>query len=182
MLKALTLSGSSRAGSSNHCLAAHMGRLLAERGAEVEDVDLAALDLPLFNEDLEDRHMPEAAMALGAKFAKADIVFIACPEYNASLTPLLKNTLDWVSRQKGRPFRHAVFGLGAVSSGKLSGVSALSHLRDILSKVMALVAPIDIRIGPAAAEMDDKGHIVNEAILSRTELLADELIRLAGRG
>lgn len=180
-MKALTISGSSRAGSSNHRLAAHMGALLKERGATVEDIDLKGLNLPLFDEDLRDHHTPEAAIALGAKFVDADIIFIACPEYNASLPPLLKNALDWVSCQKDRPYRHAVFGIGAVSSGKLSGVAALSHLRDILTKLMALVAPVDVRVGPSYSAFDDEGQIVEDMVLSRSAMLADELIKLAAK-
>lgn len=181
MLKALTISGSSRRGSSNHRLALHVGQLLSEHGVDVEDLDLAALNLPIFNEDLEDKHMPDVAVALGAKFLEADIIFIACPEYNGSVTPLLKNALDWVSRQKGRPYRRAVFGIGAASSGKLSGVMALSHLRDILTKLLALTAPVDVRIGPAREAFDADGALIDAAVLKRATLLADDLMALASR-
>lgn len=181
MLKALTLCGSLRAGSSNRRLQQLMDTYLAQRGVEVTSIDLNDYPLPLFNEDVEDAHMPEPAVALGKLFVEADIIFIASPEYNASMTPLTKNTLDWVSRQKGRPFRHAVFGIGSVSSGKLSGVVNLAHLRDVLSKVMALVAPTDLRVGPAEGAFAEDGDFTEEAMRNRAGLLADDLV-LLGQG
>lgn len=181
MLKALTLSGSLRAGSTNIKLQKLMGRYLAARGVEITELDLAEYPLPIFSEEIEDHHMPEEAVALGRLFVEADIIFIASPEYNASLTPLTKNTIDWVSRQKGRPFRRAVFGIGSVSSGRLSGVVGLSHLRDVLTKVMALVAPVDLRVGPGEGAFDDTGEFTEESMRKRGALLADDLVRLAGK-
>ncbi len=181
MTRALTLSGSIRTGSLNRLLQKDMSERLGGRGADVTEIDLSDYALPLFSEDLEKQHMPEAAIALGKLFAEADIVFIASPEYNGSMTPLLKNTLDWVSRQKDRPFRHAVFGIGGVSSGKLSTAVMLSHLRDVLTKVMALTAPVDIRIGPGAGAFNGDGRLIDEMAISRADMLADQLMKLAAK-
>lgn len=181
MIKALTLSGSIRRGSFNRLLQQDMTERLRARGAEVTAIDLADYPLPIFNEDLEAEHMPEAAVALGALFTAADIVFIASPEYNAGLTPLLVNTLDWVSRQKGRPFRRAAFGFGGVSSGKLSTVVGLSHLRDMLTKVMALCASIDVRVGPGEEAFDAEGKLIDAVAISRADLLAEQLMMLAAK-
>ncbi len=181
MTKALTLSGSIRTGSFNRLLQRDMSARLKARGAEVSELDLADYPLPVFNEDLEKEHMPEAAIELGRLFSEADIVFIASPEYNGSMAPLLVNTFAWVSRQKGRPFRHAVFGLGGVSSGKLSTVLALSHLRDMLTKLMALCASVDVRVGPGAAAFDAEGRLTDETAVSRADTLADQLMTLAAK-
>lgn len=178
-LKAVTICGSKRQGSNNRRLQHVMNERLSARGIEVIALDMAQFDLPLFDADLEAQGTPQAAIDLAALFLDADIIFIATPEYNGSVTPLIKNTIDWISRQKGRPFRRAVFGIGAVSTGRLSGVSALSHLRDILSKLMALVAPIDLRIGPAEEAFNAQGHLIEASIEKRADLLADELVRLA---
>jgi len=97
------------------------------------------------------------------------------------MTPLLVNTLAWVSRQKGRPFRHAVFGMGGVSSGKLSTVVGLTHLRDTLSKMMALCASVDVRVGPGDGAFDAEGHLIDEMAVSRADMLADQLVWLAGK-
>ena len=181
MIKALTLSGSSRTGSLNRLMQRDMSERLRARGAEVTEIDLADYALPVFSQDIEAEGMPEAAVTLGALFAKADIIFIASPEYNGSLTPLLVNALAWVSRQKDRPFRHAVFGIGGVSSGKLSATLSLSHLRDVLTKMMALTAPIDLRVGPGKDAFDADGALIDETAISRADMLADQLVRLAAK-
>lgn len=179
MTKALTICGSTRTGSLNRLLQRDMSERLRARGAEVTEIDLADYDLPIFNQDFEAAGMPETAVTLGRLFVEADIIFIASPEYNGGLTPLLVNALTWVSRQEGRPFRHAVFGIGGVSTGKLSTAVGLTHLRDMLTKVMALTAPIDVRIGPSADAFDDKGHLTDESVIARADLLADQLVQLA---
>ena len=181
MITALTLSGSIRTGSFNRLLQHDMSERLRNRGVDVTELDLGDYPLPIFNEDIEAAGMPEAAEKLGALFIKADIVFIASPEYNGAIAPLTANTLAWVSRQKGRPFRHAVFGIGGVSSGNLSTAVALTHLRDMLTKMMALVAPVDIRVGSAAEAFDADGRLIDETVIARADLLAEEMVRLAAK-
>ena len=118
MRTAITLCGSLRRGSHNETLRRHVSGELRAAGVSVEDLDLAEYPMPMFDEDLEAEHTPEAASLLARKFAAADIVLIVSPEYNSGVTPLIANTISWLSRQKHGQFRHAVFGIGAVSSGK----------------------------------------------------------------
>lgn len=180
MPTALTLSGSVRTGSFNQRLALLMGQALAARGAAVDYVDLGAYPLPLFDENLEIAEgEPAAAAALAQKFAEADIVFIASPEYNGSVTPLLKNTIDWLSRQKTGPFKRAIFGIGAVSAGKLAGVGGLSHLRDILAKLNAATAPTALGLGPSDTAFTEDGDFADPVIKKRAEMLADQLFWLS---
>jgi chromate reductase, NAD(P)H dehydrogenase (quinone) len=175
MRHALTLSGSIRRGSYNEKLALFMRGLLEEKGAEAEYVDLRDYGLPVFNEDLED-NPPEAAMQLAQKFRDADIIFIASPEYNGGVAPLMKNTIDWITRQRQGAFNKAIFGLGACSSGKLSGYQALSHMRDTLTKINALVAPMDVRVGPSEGAFDDQGYLVDEFSRKRADTLVQQLM------
>lgn len=183
MLKALTLSGSIRKGSFNTLLADVMATKLEARGADVTRLSLADYPMPLFNEDLESEDgVPQTAFALADKFLGADIIFIASPEYNNSITPLTKNTIDWLSRTKKRAFSHAVFGLGAASSGKLSGVMSLSHLRDILAKINATYTPTGVWVGPSdTAFTADRSDFADERDRKRADLLLDELFKLAGK-
>src|SRR5690606_15314599 len=90
-------------------------------------------------------------------FRTHDMVLIVSPEYNGGVTPLLANTLAWVSRQKPSPFRHANFGIAGVSNGKYATLFALSHLRDTLSKVGALVVPTLLGVGPWPDVFDENG-------------------------
>lgn len=176
---ALTLSGSIRQGSYNQQLALLVGRKLREAGAEVTDVDLADYDMPVFNEDLEPDNMPEAAARLAELFREADVVFIACPEYNGGITPLLSNTITWLSRQKpGGLFRKPVFGIGGVSSGRCGTIWALAHLRDTLSKVGGLVAPGLLGIGPASEAFDANGDLAEETVQKKIDGLVHDLMHI----
>lgn len=175
MKTALTLSGSIRKGSENRKLQLHVGRKLAEAGVDVTNLDLADFPMPLFNEDLEPDNVPEAARELAALWRSCDIIFIATPEYNGGLPPLLVNTVAWLSRQKPSPFRQAVFGIGGVSSGKYGTIWSLSHLRDSLSKIGALVVPGLLGIGPAEEAFDDNGDPVEPAIIRKVETMVHDL-------
>ena len=175
MKTALTLSGSIRKGSYNRVLQQHIGRKLTEAGVAVTEIDLADFDMPIFNEDLEPDHVPEAAVRLAEMWRSHDIVFIATPEYNGGVPPLLVNTVTWLSRQKPSPFRHAVFGIGGVSSGKYGTIWSLSHLRDSLTKVGTLIVPTLLGIGPAEEAFDENGDPVEPAIIRKVDQMVTEL-------
>lgn len=175
MMRALTLSGSIRQGSYNRVLQHHVGRQLRAAGVEVSDLELGDFDMPIFNEDLEAEHVPEAAGRLAALFTSHDIVFIASPEYNGGASPLIVNTVTWLSRQKPSPFRHAVFGIGGVSSGKYGTIWGLSHLRESLTKLGALVVPTLLGIGPAETAFDEKGDPTEKPILRKVEQIVHEM-------
>ena len=178
MKTALTLSGSIRKGSYNQILQAHMGRKLTAAGVAVTEITLADYDMPIFNEDLEPDNVPEAAGRLAELWRSHDIVFIATPEYNGGLPPLLVNTLAWLSRQKPSPFRHPIIGIGGVSSGKYGTIWALSHLRDSLSKVGGLVVPGLLGIGPDEEALDENGDFVEPAIIRKVEQLVHDLTHI----
>lgn len=175
MKTALTLSGSIRKGSYNRILQQHMGRKLTEAGVAVTEISLKDFDMPIFNEDLEPDHVPEAAVTLAEMWRSHDIVFIATPEYNGGVPPLLVNTVTWLSRQKPSVFRHAVFGIGGVSSGKYGTIWSLSHLRDSLTKVGTLIVPTLLGIGPAEAAFDENGDPVEPAIIRKVDQMVTEL-------
>lgn len=175
MKTALTLSGSIRKGSYNRVLQQHVGRKLAEAGVEVREIDLGDFPMPVFNEDFEPDRVPEAAGRLAELWRSHDIVFIASPEYNGGLSPLLVNTVTWLSRQRPSPFRHAVFGIGGVSSGKYGTIWGLSHLRESLTKVGTLVVPTLLGIGPAEEAFDANGNPVEPAIIRKVDQIVHEL-------
>ena len=180
MRNALTLSGSIRLNSHNSILARMFGQKLSQAGVRVSNLDLSDFDLAIFNANLEQEHgEPENARRLAELFANADIIFIASPEYNGSVSPLLKNTLDWISRQKNAPFQRAVFGIGAASPGKMGGVSGLKHLRDILTSVGALVAPASLGVGNSSNILDDNGQITDENINKRADNLVSQLLSIS---
>jgi NAD(P)H-dependent FMN reductase len=179
---AITVSGSIRGGSYNNILRHYVSLKLREAGVLVEDIDLRQYPMPIFDEDLEAGHTPEAAGVLAEKFGKADIVVIVSPENNSGTTALIKNTIDWISRQKHGQWRHAVFGIGAVSSGKYGGVVGIAHLRDTLSKLGALVAPTLLGVGPAAGAFDASGVPTEESVRRKVDQLVKELTHFSRGG
>lgn len=172
---AITLCGSIRQGSVNEILRQHVSGKLREAGVEVTDLSLADFEMPIFNEDLEAEHTPDSAVRLAEAFRTHDIVLLVTPEYNGSLPPLVVNTLTWISRQKPSPFRHAVFGIAGVSSGKYATIWAQSHLRDLLTKAGTLVVPTLLGIGPAGDAFDDDGAPIEPQIKHKVTQIVKEL-------
>ena len=134
-VRILVLSGSIRSGSYNTQLAGLVAKHAALADAKVTQISLADYPMPIFDEDLEkEKGLPEGARKLKAQFKRHNGVFIASPEYNTAVTPLLKNTLDWVSRQSEQgeapasAFKDRVFALGAASPGALGGMRGLMGL------------------------------------------------------
>lgn len=179
---AITLCGSIRQGSVNEILRRHISGKLREAGVEVTDLSLTDFDMPIFNEDLEPEHVPESAGRLAEAFRSHDIVLLITPEYNGGLPPLVVNTIAWLSRQKPSPFKHAVFGIGGVSSGKYGTIWAQSHLRDSLSKIGALVVPTLLGVGPDATALDESGAPTEEAIRYKVDRIVKELTHFSRGG
>lgn len=160
--KILVFAGSTRAGSLNETLAAYAARRLGELGAEVSHISLKDYRMPLYDGDLEAAEgQPEAAKRLCALMYEHQGVFIAGPEYNAGMTPLVKNTLDWVSRvEKGQVFLSRVFALGAASNGRLGGYRSLIHTRHVLELgCAAFVQPQMISVPQAGQTYDENGNL-----------------------
>lgn len=182
MPTALTLCGSIRTGSVNKMLQDIVDARLAAAGVAVNAISLKDFEMPIFNEDLEPDNVPQAAGRLAELFRSHDIVFIATPEYNGGLPPLLVNTIAWLSRQKPSPFRHAVFGIGGVSSGKYGTIWAQSHLRDSLSKIGALVVPTLLGIGPDSTAFTSEGGIAEKPIDGKIDQMIRELTHFSRGG
>lgn len=178
MPTALTLSGSTRKGSYNIMLQQLIGRRLAAAGADVTGIDLAEFEMPVFSQDLEPDGVPQAARDLAELWRTHDIIFIASPEYNGGLTPLTVNTIAWLSRQRPNPFRHAVFGIGGVSSGRYGTIWGLSHLRDTLTKLGALVVPTLLGVGPANTAFDEEGNPIEPGTERKVQSIVDEMLTI----
>ena len=172
----LVFAGSIRIGALSARLAALAVKELTLLDAEVTQISLADYPMPLYDGDLEAREgVPEAAKKLRALMAAHRGVYIATPEYNASLPPLLKNTIDWISRVRdpADPFRNRVFAIGATSNGRLGGYRALIALRQVLELgLTALVLPEQVAIREAGQAFDEDGQLRDErmARLLRTSL------------
>ena len=116
--------------------------------------------------------MPEAARFLKEKLIASDGLLIASPEYNSSITAVLKNSLDWLSRATPGEaplvaFRDKVAGLVAASPGALGGLRGLVHARSILGNLGMLVVPQQVAVGKAFEVFDADGGLRDEKLAER---------------
>ncbi len=181
--KVLVLAGSTRAGAFSGKTAAVAARVLALQGAEVTRIDLGDYPLPLMNEDLErEEGIPDNAIRLARLFARSHGVLIASPEYNASIPPLLKNTLDWLSRVKRdgtealRPFENKVAALCSSSNGNFAGIRCLVHLRAVVMACGAEVITPQCSIPRAGEAFDENGLLKDERLRGTMDRLAAALV------
>jgi chromate reductase, NAD(P)H dehydrogenase (quinone) len=170
MVRLLCFAGSAREGSYNKKLA-RLAHLIAKaNGVEAVFADLRDYPMPLYDGDLEAAEgPPERASAFKALLSEYQGVFIASPEYNSSVTPLLKNTLDWVTRVRAKGesglevFRTRVFALGGATPGNYGAMRSLLQLRQILGVGMgALVIPQQIAVPRAVNAFEEDGSLKDE--------------------
>ena len=148
----LAFAGSLRKDSFNKKLVKIAAQAAEAEGAEVQVIDLADFPLPLFDEDLEKRDGPPAHATKLKELMKAAHGFLlACPEYNSSITAVLKNAIDWASRPApNEPGLAAFHGKAAVlmaaSPGALGGLRGLVTVRSILGNIGVVVLPDQMAI------------------------------------
>jgi chromate reductase len=164
----LITSGSARAGSLNTRLAAVAAHVARGAGAEVTELDLASLNLPVYSGDIEAAGLPAGALELRRLFATHDAFIVAAPEYNAFITPLLLNSLDWASRAPASgdlpagaaAMNGTVAGMLSASPGALGGMRGLLFLRSFLSTALGmLVVPETASVGTAHQAFDEHGAL-----------------------
>jgi chromate reductase, NAD(P)H dehydrogenase (quinone) len=181
--KILVFAGSIRTGSLNEILASYVVRQLRSRGADVSHISLRDYDMPLYNGDMEKAGgQPDNAKKLCALLYEHQGVFLAGPEYNAGITPLMKNTIDWVSRvEKGGVFHGRVFALGGASEGRLGAYRSLMATRQVLELgCNAFVQPEMLSVHQASKSYDGNGDLIDAAQKSAQRCM-DALIANAKR-
>jgi chromate reductase, NAD(P)H dehydrogenase (quinone) len=181
--KILAFAGSSRTGSFNKKLVALGAQAARDAGAEVTLVDLRDLPMPLFDEDLESASgLPENAKKWKALMRDHQAFLISAPEYNSSITPLLKNAIDWASRSEtdDEPalvcFRGKIAALLSASPGALGGLRGLVHVRSILGNIGVIVLPDQLAISAAHEAFDDTGRLKDERKAKQVANIARSLV------
>lgn len=182
----LVFAGSIRTGSINEKLAVNAAAAIAEAGGDVTHISLADYPMPIYNGDLEaSEGVPETAKALAETFVASKGIFIVAPEYNGGITPLLKNTIDWVSRpratdHKPGPYKGRVFALGAVSDGGFGGYRGLLQLRHSLENALGtLMVPEMVSVPAAMNAFDDSGKLIAERPAGMLRIVAERLVKMA---
>lgn len=184
MAKILFLSGSTRKGSINQKLALLAANMAEQSGADVSIINLIDFEMPLYNSDLEkEKGLPENAKKLKKIFIEHDGFFIASPEYNGFFTPLIKNTIDWLSRPNEDneapliAYKGKIAALGAVSPGRLGGLRGLVPLRLLLGNIGVTVLPSQIAIDSGFQAFDEAGNLIDQQETKRLQVMLNEFIR-----
>ena len=177
----LAFAGSLRSESFNKKLVRIAASAARDAGAEVTLIDLKDYPLPLFDQDLEaGQGMPENGAKLRKLFADHDGLLVASPKYNSSVTAVLKNVIDWVSRPApGEPpaaaFRGKVAALMSASPGALGGLRGLVHLRSILGNIGVIVLPDQVAVARAHEAFQPDGSLTEPAQQAGIEALGKTL-------
>lgn len=189
MIKLLIFAGSARSGSFNKRLAAVAAQAAATSGADVAvtHIDLGDYPMPLYDGDDEtNKGLPENAGKLQALFAAHDALIVSTPEYNGLPPPLLKNTLDWVSRTHKAStapsglavYQGKVAGLLSTSPGINGGLRSLNITRQFFTNLGMLVVPEQFALGGAAAAFDEAGNLTDAKQQQAVERVVNSVLRV----
>jgi NAD(P)H-dependent FMN reductase len=183
----LAFAGSARKDSFNKKVLRIAAEGARRAGAEVTLIDLRDFPLRLFDQDLEAAEgAPAEAVRLKGLFVAHDGLLIASPEYNSSISPLLKNAIDWVSRPaKGEKplvaFSGKVAALLAASPGALGGLRGLVHVRSILGNIGVVVLPDQAVVSGAADAFGEDGGLRDPKLAERVAGIGSALAAFIGR-
>src|SRR5437660_4273886 len=187
-LKILVIPGSLRTGSLNARLAATAAYELTQAGAEVTRISLADFPLPIYDGDLQTKSgVPKNAVNLKRMIGVHHGVLIVTPEYNSSVPPLVKNTIDWVTRvqdaheTRGQVFRERAFALAAASESRFGGTRSMAALRLILTARTATVIPNQLALSFAGEAYDDMDRLKHPADIEVLNALVRQLIDVSQR-
>ncbi len=183
----LAFAGSLRAASLNKKLVRIAADVAMAAGARVTTIDLRDFPLPIYDGDLEAAEgLPANARRLKDLFIEHHGLLIACPEYNSSITAVLKNTIDWVSRQDGaeagtRPYEGKVAALFSASPGNFAALRSMEATRAILIQLGVLVVPQRLAVPRAHQAFADDGGLREPALLAVLEAAVASAIDTATR-
>lgn len=181
--KILVLAGSTRAGSFNRLLASVINRLFDAKGASSTLIDLLDFPLVLVDAQVATGAMPQAVLDLHAQFSAHDGIVLVTPEYNSFPSPLLLNTLDWISRVRHyeggmvEAFERPLFAISAASPSPIGGYRALMALRHKLELGLgATVMPAMAAVATAHQAFDAQGELVSDRDRAQVGRVIDQLL------
>lgn len=186
-MRLVAFAGSNRKESFNRKLVRIAAKGAEAAGVEIEILELADFPMPLMDEDLEsERGMPQGAADFKGKLIEADGFIISAPEYNSSITPLLKNALDWASRSQTKgekpltAFRGKTAVLMSASPGSLGGMRGLVPLRMMLGELGITVIPQYRCISAAGDAFDEDGSLKDSNTQKAVMKLGQALVLAVG--
>ncbi|MBC7880521.1 MAG: NAD(P)H-dependent oxidoreductase [Anaerolineae bacterium] len=185
--KILAFAGSTRRNSFNKKLVQIAAQGALQNGAEATFLDLADYRLPIFDEDLEAAEgLPENVLRLKEIFIEHQGLLIASPEYNGSVSAVLKNTIDWLSRpapgEAGLAcFTGKVAAVMSTSPGGLGGLRGLVHIRAILGNIGVIVLPGQVAVPKAHDAFAADGSLKDPKQQTSIQQLGHNVATIAGK-
>lgn len=182
MTRILVFSGSARTESFNKRLARLAAESVQRHGGEATFVDLRDYPMPLYDGDLEQASgVPEHARRMQALLAEHQGLVVASPEYNGFITPLLKNTLDWISRPDGDQsglalYQGRVACVVSASPGGFGGMRSLTLARQLLTNLGVTVLPDQLAVPRANQAFDEQGRFTDDATQRRLDQICARLV------
>jgi chromate reductase len=180
----LAVSGSLRADSHN----TNLLRAAVEAAPEGVELELweGIGDLPIYDQDLDDREVPESVRRLRDAWSAADGILFSTPEYNGSVPGGLKNAIDWASRPKFEAaLTNKTVAVVGASTGQFGALWAQTDLKKILGAAGARVVGTEIPVSRAHEKFDTAGRLLDgelfEQLRLHLQLLAAESIPVASR-
>jgi NAD(P)H-dependent FMN reductase len=185
-VKVLAFAGSTRKDSYNKKLVQQAAEIARQKGVKVTVIDLIDYPMPLYDADLEAKKgLPTFAKKLRGLMLNNDVIIIASPEYNASISAVLKNTLDWTSRGENAQYSSAYkgkkFAIMSASPGKLGGSRALVHLREIIEAGGGDVLKNQVSVADASKAFDAKGKLVSQELTKDLQEEIEQLLNSASK-
>jgi chromate reductase, NAD(P)H dehydrogenase (quinone) len=159
LVNVLGIAGSLRKGSYN-ALALKAARELQPEGLAIETADISAI--PPYNEDVRQAGNPPSVETFRAQIAACSAILFVTPEYNYSISGVLKNAIDWGSRPPNQPFEGKPVAIMGASTSLLGTARAQYHLRQVC--VFLDMHPInrpEVMISQAAAKFDANGALTD---------------------
>lgn len=182
--KILAFAGSTRTDSFNKKLVKIAADGARDAGSDVTVIDLRDFAMPLYDGDLEQQDgLTQNARKLKELMLSHQGFLISAPEYNSSISGVLKNTIDWTSRQsQGEEslacFKGKVAGIMSASPGGLGGLRGLVHVRAILENISVLVIPEQIAISRAHEAFNTDGTLKDKNQEAQVKKIGANLSKL----
>lgn len=179
----LAFAGSTRKDSFNRKLLRLATEIARQADLEIQHIELADYPMPFMDEDLEaEQGQPANATAIRRMMLEADGLLLACPEYNSSITPLMKNVIDWVSRKESgggglEPYENKKALLLGASPGKLGGKRAIAAVRSILGNIGVEVFDQEFTLPRAGDAFDDRGRLKDAGLRDALETTVQSFAR-----
>ena len=188
--KLIAFAGSLRRDSFNKKLVRLAADGASAAGAEVTVIDLADFPMPIYDGDIEaSRGLPDNARKFREALKSHQGFLISSPEYNSSISAVLKNAIDWASRPDpqiaGEPslvaFAGKVAGLMSASPGALGGLRGLVHLRSILGNIQMMVIPDQISVNTAHEAFNPDGSLKDAKKLAQVHGIGAKVAQLVAK-